>query len=152
MTCLVTDLNSAAEQLLLAWSPFACYPLGGVSNFLAQQNTMQTLRQPLMDARTSLTMPLRARRLRKLASAGVAPMSVIFYHRVADVFPNTWTISCNAFEHQIEYCREHATIFSLDELQRRSRLGYNAEPTVSFTFDDGYAENCRFAIPYLIRH
>jgi|GEM_PF-469251 len=113
---------------------------------------MQLLRHHLMDMRTSLTMPIRERRLRQLAAAGVAPMSVLFYHRVADVHPTAWTISNKEFERHIDYCREHSSVISLHELQRRSRKGFNHEPTISITFDDGYAENCRFAIPYLIRH
>ena len=113
---------------------------------------MSNLRQKMLSVRTRVSMPLRARRLRQLASVGMSPMSVLFYHRVADSHPNDWTISCDKFEEQVEYCRRHFSIISLDELQRRSRAGFNSEATVSITIDDGYAENCRFAIPFLIRH
>jgi len=78
-------------------------------------------------------------------------MSVLFYHRVADSHPNPWTISCREYERQVDYCREHTEIISLVELQRRIESGFNDHLTSSFTFDDGYAENCRFAIPLLMR-
>ena len=42
-------------------------------------------------------------------------------------------------------------LVSLEEAQRRIRRGYNCEPCVSVTFDDGYADNCRQAIPWLIK-
>ncbi len=112
---------------------------------------MRSFRQTLLDARTTLSQPLRTRRLQQLASQGQAPLSVLFYHRVADTQPNDWTISCAEFQRQIDYCRNNTEIISLTELQRRSLQGVNQRLTTSFTFDDGYAENCRFAIPYLIR-
>ncbi|MGV3485110.1 MAG: glycosyltransferase [Planctomycetaceae bacterium] len=112
---------------------------------------MRSLRQTLLDVRTTLTLADRQRRLRQLADQGQAPMSVLFYHRVADTHPNPWTIGCQEFQRHVDFCRAHAETISLSELQARSRLGSNSTPTVSFTFDDGYAENCRFAIPTLIR-
>ncbi|MEM9588635.1 MAG: polysaccharide deacetylase family protein [Planctomycetota bacterium] len=79
-------------------------------------------------------------------------MSVLFYHRVADEHPNDWTISTQQFERHVDHCRRHCELVSLDEVQRRVASGRNDRPTVTFTFDDGYAENCRFALPLLIRH
>ena len=79
-------------------------------------------------------------------------MSVLFYHRVADSFPNPWTISTAEFERHVDFCRERFELVSLSEVQARCRAGFNSSPTVTFTFDDGYSENCRSAIPLLIRH
>ena len=89
-------------------------------------------------------------RMRELCDAGAAPMSVFFYHRVANSYPNMWTIPRDQFKRHIECSREHATLISLAELQRRSRLGFNSEPTVSITMDDAYAENNEFAIPFMV--
>lgn len=82
----------------------------------------------------------------------MAPISVLFYHRVADTHPNPWTISTSAFQRSMEYCRDHFEMISLAEAQRRIESGVSPRPAVTITFDDGYAENSQFALPYLIRH
>lgn len=79
-------------------------------------------------------------------------MSVLFYHRVADEISNSWTISVKEFERHVDYCRNHFDLIGLDELQRRVREIDAHRPSVTFTFDDGYAENCRHALPLLIRN
>lgn len=112
---------------------------------------MPTSRQTIRDARTGLTLLYRRWRLQQLAKQGRAPMAVLFYHRVADTSPNAWTISCAEFQRHVDFCREHVETISLAQLQARSQAGSNSQPTACFTFDDGYAENCRFAIPTLIR-
>jgi glycosyltransferase involved in cell wall biosynthesis/peptidoglycan/xylan/chitin deacetylase (PgdA/CDA1 family) len=113
---------------------------------------MRTIRNLILNARTTLSQPFRNRQLQRHAERGQAPMSVLFYHRVADIHPNPWTISTAEFERQIEFCRERFSLVSLADVQLRCRLGENTQPSVTFTFDDGYAENCRTAIPLLIRH
>ena len=74
----------------------------------------------------------------------------LFYHRVADHAENDWTISCSKFQNQIDWLEQNFEIVDLEECQRRIRSGWNSRPTVSITFDDGYAENCDFALPLLI--
>jgi glycosyltransferase involved in cell wall biosynthesis/peptidoglycan/xylan/chitin deacetylase (PgdA/CDA1 family) len=113
---------------------------------------MRTIRNLVLDARTTLSQPIRKRQLQQLAVRGQSPMSVLFYHRVADTHPNPWTISTAEFEHHVDYCRENFELISLSEIQNRCRQGFNAKPSVTFTFDDGYAENCRTALPLLLRH
>jgi peptidoglycan/xylan/chitin deacetylase (PgdA/CDA1 family) len=96
------------------------------------------------------TYPLRARRLAQLGSEGKAPWSVLFYHRVADDSANPWTISTQAFERQMHWLKRHFELISLAEGQRRIRSGTNTRHAVTVTFDDGYADNSRRALPLLI--
>jgi peptidoglycan/xylan/chitin deacetylase (PgdA/CDA1 family) len=97
------------------------------------------------------TMPYRRRLQRRLAAAGQSPAMVLFYHRVADSSPNAWTCPTKTFARQMLWLKKRFDMVSLAEAQRRIRSGDNARPCVSVTFDDGYAENCDFAIPLLVR-
>jgi len=82
---------------------------------------------------------------------GRAPIMVLFYHRIAKVADNAWTCSDDMFVRQIRWLRSHFDLVSLTEAQQRIRRGENDRPCVSITFDDGYADNCREALPFLIR-
>lgn len=104
----------------------------------------------LLNLYTGGTYPLRAQRLARLGAAGKAPWSVLFYHRVADDRANPWTISTAAFETQIRWLKRHFEMISLATGQQRMRSGHNSRPTVTITFDDGYADNSRRALPLLI--
>jgi peptidoglycan/xylan/chitin deacetylase (PgdA/CDA1 family) len=77
-------------------------------------------------------------------------MTVLFYHRVADERPNDWTIGTDRFKAQIIWLRERFEIVPLTTVQQRMGSAANHSPAVSITFDDGYADNCREAIPWLI--
>ena len=81
-----------------------------------------------------------------------APMPVLFYHRIADDDASSWTVTNGIFTKQINWLRSRFEIVSLAEAQRRIREKIIGPPAISITFDDGYAENCRHAIPYLIKH
>jgi len=96
------------------------------------------------------TYPLRARQLAHLSAAGKAPWSVLYYHRVADDRANPWTISTHAFEQQMCWLQGHFEMISLAEGQRRIRSARNTRPAVTITFDDGYADNSRRALPLLL--
>jgi peptidoglycan/xylan/chitin deacetylase (PgdA/CDA1 family) len=80
------------------------------------------------------------------------PLIVLYYHRVADDRANPWTISNAMFLRQINWLRERFDMISLSEAQERICRDYNPQPCVSITFDDGYADNCQQAIPWLIKH
>ena len=96
------------------------------------------------------TLPLRASLRQRLAASGHAPVCVLFYHRVADSHPNDWTISNAQFQTHIRWLQGHFPLVSLAAAQARIAAGNNRETTVTITFDDGYAENCDQAIPFLI--
>lgn len=98
------------------------------------------------------TLPARRGDSRRRAADATEPVQVLFYHRVADDHPNDWTIGTRAFERQINWIRRRSEIVSLAEAQRRIASGSNRRPTVAITFDDGYADNCRTAVPFLLRN
>lgn len=94
--------------------------------------------------------PYRMLRRLQMMQQGTVPCFVLFYHRVADEHPNPWTISKREFQRQIDWFQENFDIVDLQECQRRIQGGNNQRPTLSITFDDGYAENSEFALPMLI--
>jgi peptidoglycan/xylan/chitin deacetylase (PgdA/CDA1 family) len=79
------------------------------------------------------------------------PVAILFYHRVADTFQNPWTITPGDFARHLDWLQTHFDVVSLSEAQRRVRSPQNNRPTVSLTFDDGYADNMDFAVPELLR-
>jgi peptidoglycan/xylan/chitin deacetylase (PgdA/CDA1 family) len=113
---------------------------------------MNPLHHALLEARVAITAPYRRARLERMSVQGAAPISVPFYHRVADSHPNDWTISTDQFRIHVEHCRDNFDLIDLAEVQRRIRASDSPRPSVSFTFDDGYAENSEFALPLLIEH
>ena len=96
------------------------------------------------------SLPVRAALGRYLSASGRAPVMVLFYHRIADEYPNDWTCRYHVFARQVRWLKRHYDLVSLGEAQERLRSGSNRRPAVSITFDDGYAENCQRAIPLLL--
>ncbi|MEM9646022.1 MAG: polysaccharide deacetylase family protein [Planctomycetota bacterium] len=111
---------------------------------------MNLARQVALKARSLLTRPIRYRRMKRHCAQGTAPMNVLFYHRVADTHPNDWTISRSGFRRHVEFCRDNFEMVDLAAVQSRLETGRNDRPTVTFTFDDGYAENSDFAFPLIL--
>lgn len=91
---------------------------------------------------------------RAALAAGRAPVPVLFYHRIADECTNSWTLSNRDFERQVKWLARHFDVVSLGEAQKR--ISGHAVPSkrlaVSITFDDGHADNCHRAIPFLVKH
>jgi len=79
------------------------------------------------------------------------PIVVLYYHRIADDRANPWTVSQRMFVRQIRWLQRHFELISLEQAQQQIRSGGNDRPRASITFDDGYAGNCRQALPLLIR-
>jgi peptidoglycan/xylan/chitin deacetylase (PgdA/CDA1 family) len=105
---------------------------------------------PVLGMYYMATLPGRRRAMAKRSADGCAPVTALFYHRVADDNPNDWTISTERFQAQINWLRERMDVISLVEAQRRIGGGVNRAPAATITFDDGYADNGRTAIPWLI--
>jgi peptidoglycan/xylan/chitin deacetylase (PgdA/CDA1 family) len=114
------------------------------------RNAMQLWKQVLLGSYVWATAPIRKKRLAELARQGRAPVCILFYHRVADHTKNDWTISNRRFEHQMRWLAKRADFLSLKQAQDRLRDG-NDRLAVCVTFDDGYADNCERAIPFLMR-
>ncbi len=112
---------------------------------------MITARELLMHGYYAASWPLRTLINRRDAATGKAPISVLFYHRVADSAPNPWTCTNAQFARQMLWLKKHFDMITIGEAQQRMRSGLSNRPAVCVTFDDGYAENCDQAIPLLVR-
>jgi peptidoglycan/xylan/chitin deacetylase (PgdA/CDA1 family) len=98
------------------------------------------------------TLPARRRAAIERVAQQTEPVRVLFYHRVADEHLNDWTMPTQVFAKQIRWLGAHFDLVSLAEAQRRISAGRNRIPTACITFDDGYADNMRFALPLLFEH
>lgn len=96
------------------------------------------------------TLPWRLGLRQRLEAQGQAPLCVLFYHRIANTIPNDWTMSNAQFERQMHWLKQNFDMISLAEAQRRIECGYNDRVSATITFDDGYADNCQRAIPFLL--
>lgn len=112
---------------------------------------MNLFRQTLLDTYRAATARGRHQEIQRLGDKGLAPVSVLFYHRIADTHPNGWTLSTKAFERQLDWLSQRFDFVSLTEAQWRLQEKTSHRPSVAITFDDGYADNCEFAIPLLLR-
>lgn len=107
-------------------------------------------KEPLLGMYYLATLPARRQAAARRAAAGEAPVTVLFYHRVADEYSNDWTVSTERFKAQIDWIRQRYEIVSLVEAQQRIGSDLSRDPAVCITFDDGYEDNCREATPWLI--
>jgi peptidoglycan/xylan/chitin deacetylase (PgdA/CDA1 family) len=98
------------------------------------------------------TLRARRRAAAQRTERQAEPVSVLFYHRVANEKLNDWTMPTRIFEKQIDWLRRRFDLVSLAEAQLRIASGRNCSPTACITFDDGYADNMLFAVPLLLRY
>lgn len=96
------------------------------------------------------TLPQRQQSATKREKKRQVPIIALFYHRVADEQLNPWTISNARFRSQMRWLQERFEFVALPEAQQRIASGQNDRPTVCLTFDDGYADNCTAAVPWLL--
>jgi len=111
-----------------------------------------SVRQIAMGAYYYASLPVRYVVANRLRRQGQAPLCVLFYHRVGEGHPNQWSISPPVFRAHMRWLMDHVELVSLQEIQDRIRSGKNDRVRVAVTFDDGYAENCEHAIPFLIEN
>ena len=96
------------------------------------------------------TRPVRWWNHLRAVAAERVPVVILFYHRVAAAADNPWTVSNNMFSRQLAWLRKNFELVPLAEAHRRIRRGANHRPCASITFDDGYADNCTYALPLLV--
>jgi peptidoglycan/xylan/chitin deacetylase (PgdA/CDA1 family) len=97
------------------------------------------------------TYPMRLCNYWREVSREHLPIIALCYHRVAEDRANDWTLPYGTFLRQIRWLGDRFQFISLSEAQRRIRYGYNHESCICVTFDDGYSDNCRSAIPLLLK-
>jgi peptidoglycan/xylan/chitin deacetylase (PgdA/CDA1 family) len=92
----------------------------------------------------------RSQLLQSYERLGTFPACILFYHRVAKHSMNGWSIPVANFEQHLDWIQANTVPTSLDEIRRTQLLGSRSTRMVGVTFDDGYSENCQFAIPSLL--
>ena len=112
---------------------------------------MNLLKKLVLCAYYTASQPARRRAAVDRAARQTEPVRVLFYHRVADRYPNAWTMPRATFARQVRWLKERFDVVTLAEAQTRIAAGRNRWPTACLTFDDGYAENLDFAIPLLLK-
>jgi peptidoglycan/xylan/chitin deacetylase (PgdA/CDA1 family) len=112
---------------------------------------MSTLRREIgLSLYRWVTARRRARLSASFEKQKNCPAIVLFYHRVATETMNSWSIQKRNFDQHLDWISKHATPASLDDIRESQMLGTRSKPMVAVTFDDGYGENCEYAIPALI--
>jgi len=83
-------------------------------------------------------------------------VSVLCYHRINDTNHDDMTVSTDAFEHQLRLLKKHYHLISASELEQWIRdppsSCSNGKKAVLITFDDGYEDNFRNALPILKKY
>ncbi|MBX3422494.1 MAG: polysaccharide deacetylase family protein [Pirellulaceae bacterium] len=93
----------------------------------------------------------RQQLLRQLRRDSQFPVAILFYHRVAvSDIDNPWSISAGDFRRHLDWLQTNCDIVSLCAAQQRIRSPHNQRLAVAITFDDGYSDNARYAIPELV--
>ena len=108
-------------------------------------------RETALQAYLHMTWRHRQSLTKRFSARKSFPGAVLFYHRVADCFPNSWSISNKNFVRHLDWLQQHFEFVSLADTVADQKLGARERPTVHITFDDGYADNMIVALPELIR-
>lgn len=111
---------------------------------------MPLWKQLLLEAYYRGSLPYRRWQSARARVAGMAPVMVLFYHRIADDAASPWTMSNREFATQMQWLHGRFDLVTMEEARRRLIEKWNPRPAVHVTFDDGYDSNCDEAIPLLI--
>ncbi len=111
---------------------------------------MSLIRQSMLQSYQVATHSWRTRIRDSLTAQQQLPAAVLFYHRVADSHPNSWSINRHDFAKHLDWLASRVQFATLAEIQSSQRCGARSQIQACITFDDGYHENCEFALPELI--
>lgn len=77
------------------------------------------------------------------------PIIILLYHRVADLEtdPQMLAVSVSNFEKHVKFLKENYQILRFEESWGKIR-----QPSVIITFDDGYLDNYKYAMPVLEKY
>lgn len=89
---------------------------------------------------------------RLLAMANRQRVVVILYHRVNDNLRDSLTIGLEKFDQQMAWIASHCTVVSIESVVAGKLPRDSRRPVVAVTFDDGYLDNFKNAVPILLRH
>jgi peptidoglycan/xylan/chitin deacetylase (PgdA/CDA1 family) len=99
-----------------------------------------------------LSQPVRLWQAARYTAQSRWPAAVLFYHRIAKHADNDWSMTASDFRRQLDWIGRRAEVCrSLDEVRQGQLSGERPRLLVHITFDDGYAENCTYAIPELLQ-
>lgn len=79
---------------------------------------------------------------------------ILIYHRVAllEQDPQLLAVSPGNFEAQIAFLSRHYHLIPLNRMVEALEAGQTPENSVAITFDDGYEDNFKFALPILEKY
>ena len=86
------------------------------------------------------------------------PPPILMYHRIdvdrpKDAVGRSLTVQPSSFDAQLEYFKSAGiAVISMEQLYRRILEHRTVERTVVLTFDDGYADQYRYAVPLLQKY
>ena len=89
------------------------------------------------------------------AARTFVPPPILMYHRVDVASPNDeisrdLTVTPSQLEQQLAYLKQqHVTAISMADLEERLKHRLPLDRTIVLTFDDGYADQYRYAVPLL---
>ena len=93
------------------------------------------------------------RRLPSLRSAGGPRILILCYHRIGTGgIPFHSELPTQLFERQMRFLRKHYRVLSLADACKELKSGSWTQPSVVVTFDDGYGDLFRQAMPALKRY
>ncbi|HEV8614011.1 MAG TPA: polysaccharide deacetylase family protein [Methylomirabilota bacterium] len=99
-------------------------------------------------AQYASVLPLLQHTRARLVRERRAPVSIFFYHLVANRPLNHMCLPLEAFAAQVAFLRRYFPVVSLDQAVERVASGKNDDVCAALTFDDGYRDNA-WAIQYL---
>lgn len=126
-------------------------------NFKISKNHFELftcLRRLLRDTVYLVTLIFIFLRKLLLTDQGRGTLVVLYYHRVTDICQDGMTIGIADFEKQIRFLKKHYHMFSSSELIESLTQGgvIKGMNNCLITFDDGYDDNYRNALPILQKY